>query len=210
MGAGNVKLVFARWADLPHGPFRVLVYMALRSMDDDKPPMFWGGREDLALAIGRIVPDEDTSNAEVTAARNAAFKAARDATTLLTKCGAISEVKGAAPGRRRTFMLNLEARTVHGKRAPTVHGKRAQQCTENVQTVHEERAPEEDEDPPGLKDDEPTDLRNARYRSARASGSDGPDPSTGTPGRACLSCEAALDPDGSCFVCRTPPTRRTA
>lgn len=202
-----MKLVFARWADLPHGPFRVLVYMALRSMDNDKPPTFWGGREDLALAIGRIVPDEDTSNHEVTAARNAAFKAARDATTLLAKWGAISEMKGAAPGRRRTFMLNLDERTVHGKRARTVHGKRAQQCTENVQTVHEERAPEEDEDPSGLKDDEPTDLRSARYRSARASEDDGPDSS---PGPACLSCEAALDPDGSCFVCRTRPTRRTA
>ena len=61
MGAGNVGLVYARWGHLPHAPFRVLAYMALRTLDDGDPPRFWGGRESLAVALGRSASQTSAS-----------------------------------------------------------------------------------------------------------------------------------------------------
>lgn len=56
MGAGNVKAVYALWRDVPDPAFRLLVFMALTAKDEDDPPQFWGGRETLALGIGRNPP----------------------------------------------------------------------------------------------------------------------------------------------------------
>jgi hypothetical protein len=74
MGAGNVKAVYALWADLPDRPFRVLAYMALTAKDADDPPMFWGGRESLAVAIGRKVSPNDSE-----ASVRTTFRAVRSA-----------------------------------------------------------------------------------------------------------------------------------
>jgi hypothetical protein len=74
MGAGNVKAVYALWADLPDRPLRVLAYMALTAKDADDPPMFWGGRESLAVAIGRKVSPNDSE-----ASVRTTFRAVRSA-----------------------------------------------------------------------------------------------------------------------------------
>ena len=97
MGAGNVKAAFVHWGDLPGGPFRLLVYMALRTKDGDKHPQFWGGREDLAFGLGRRVPEERDEVSRK--AREAAFKALKDAMAVLTRRGAGRVVERARAAR---------------------------------------------------------------------------------------------------------------
>lgn len=160
MGAGNVKLVYARWAGLPDLPFRVLAYMALVSKDEDSKPCFWGGWEALALAAGRTVPDR-CDDPEATKVRRAALKAVNAATKTLVERGAIRVKVAAAPGRNATYELNFADRTVHGERAPsqdidrsngarlpdtTVHAQPTNGARSPSQTVHAHRAPKEEEE----------------------------------------------------------------
>jgi hypothetical protein len=161
MGAGNVRLVFVYWGDLPGGPFRLLIYMALRARDNEPAPQFWAGREELALALGRVVPPpiDETSNRT----RNKHFKAVKDATSILLGRGAVSLAQRPAPGRNAVYALHLAHgmghQTGHGNRAQngarkpstTGHGFRAQRGTVFVETGHENRAPEEEEDESGLR-----------------------------------------------------------
>src|SRR5574341_1281057 len=116
MGAGNVGLVYGLWGHLPHAPFRVLAYMALRTLDDDDPPQFWGGRESLALALGRIVPkpEDEQSRRE----RKAAFEAVKEATSTLRRLGAIELVEAARPKRNAVYALNLHRRMVEVQPPP--------------------------------------------------------------------------------------------
>ncbi|WP_168220927.1 hypothetical protein [Actinomadura sp. WMMA1423] len=154
-----MKAVYDQWSTLPNTAFRLLVYMALVSLDADDPPMFWGGRADLVAALGRELPDEDDESPEAALARQAAFKAVRDATNQLAKRGAICLVRAARGGRRQKWALNLRRSQVHENRADSGSGEeaadenrapegdenRAQRRTKNVQEVHEDRAPIEKE-----------------------------------------------------------------
>ena len=165
MGASNVKAVYAQWGDLTNNAFRLLAYMALVSMDADNPPRYWGGREDLAAALGREVPPENDDDPEVTRKRNVAFKAQRDATGVLSQRGAIKAIKNARGGQRQEWALNLRRSQVHENRAPEdeqdpaaqvhencapqAHENRADRCTKIVAEEHENRAPKEDQEPPG-------------------------------------------------------------
>lgn len=164
MGAANVKAVYELWPALPGAAFRTLAYMALVSKDADSPPRYWGGREDLAAALGREVPPENEEDADVTRQRNAAFKAVRDATSLLTKLGAIVLLRQARGGQRQEWALNLRRGQVHGNRAPEtakpseqvhenrapeVHENRAARCTDSVAQAHENRAPKEEKEDRG-------------------------------------------------------------
>ncbi|MFP3671185.1 hypothetical protein SB717_39580, partial [Priestia sp. SIMBA_032] len=59
---------------LEHRPFRALAYMALVSMDRDDPPKYWGGRDDLAVALGYPMPQapaDDNKGQSATEARAA-------------------------------------------------------------------------------------------------------------------------------------------
>ena len=105
MGAGNVKAAYVHWGDLPGGPFRLLVYMALRTKDGDRNPQFWGGREDLAFGLGRHIPEgtDEASRHE----REKAFKAVKLAIGALLKVGAIRTVERAKPGRNAVYEINL-------------------------------------------------------------------------------------------------------
>lgn len=160
MGAGNVKLAYARWPDLPDLPFRLLVYMAVVSMDEDAQPSFWGGWESLALAGGRLVPPA-CDDKEVVKVRRAALKAVNGAIGKLLDRGAIVVKTAAAPGRNTTYVLNFAYRTVHAERAPSrdagqSNGSRSADTTVHPQptngspsaglTVHPQREPEEYEE----------------------------------------------------------------
>jgi len=109
MGAGNVKHVYAYWRDLADGPFRVLAYMALVSLDDDDPPRFWGGRETLALATGRMVADKWTEDPDALAERRRAFKAVDRMLSVLTKAGAAWVISPAHTGRQAVYGLHLKS-----------------------------------------------------------------------------------------------------
>ncbi|MFJ6453780.1 hypothetical protein [Paenarthrobacter sp. NPDC091669] len=52
MGASNVAKVFTNWRHLSHREARALTYMALISLDADNPPVFFGGWEAVAAALG--------------------------------------------------------------------------------------------------------------------------------------------------------------
>jgi len=107
MGAGNVKMVFVHWGDLPGAPFRLLVYMALRSKDGERPT-FWAGRDDLAWALGKRVPTGD--DAASRRAREAAYQAVKEAIRTLTRRGAITTLERARPGRNAVYLLRLDRR----------------------------------------------------------------------------------------------------
>ena len=109
MGAGNVSLVYLRWARLPDRPFRLLAYMALVSMDTDMPPRFWGGYPSLARALGRNTPDEVSKNASEAEkkARNADFEAVRLGMKVLLGSGPVSVLVAGAPGRSTVYALDL-------------------------------------------------------------------------------------------------------
>lgn len=125
MGAGNVKLVYARWADLDDAPLRLLAYMAVIALDEGDSPRFWGGRDALALAIGRMVADRKTKDPAEIAERKRAFKAVTRTLAILKDAGAITVLEPAAPGQNAVYALNLAARRTPlsgthsgGKRTP--------------------------------------------------------------------------------------------
>lgn len=105
MGAGNVALVFARWGALNHAPFRALIYMAHRSLDNGNPPSFWGGREELAVALGRPLPEP--YGKQFDDMRKANAEVVKKVISTLTKAGAITLTQPAGPGRNAAYSLNL-------------------------------------------------------------------------------------------------------
>lgn len=163
MGAGNIKLVYARWADLSHAPFRLLAYMALVSRDEDDPPCFWGGRETLALGLGRLVDMDGTE-----AARKSAFRAVERNVSHLVKAGAVLTGPSPRPGRAATYILDLDrerptlsvgriedsgeppeslaSETPDAERGPTPDAECRRRPTLSVATPDAERGPEEEED----------------------------------------------------------------
>lgn len=177
MGAGNVKLVYARWYHLPDLPFRVLAYMALVAKDGDEKPMYWGGWESLALAAGRLVPERNDADQDVKRVRRAALKAVTSAVGVLIDRGAVRVKVPAAPGRHATYELILAHESVHADRAPSddsdeSNGSRSADTTVHAQptngarlpgtTVHADRAPKDYEDQVRTKPkDELADLRTA-------------------------------------------------
>lgn len=52
MGATNVAKVFANWRHLSHREARALLFMANMALDADKPPVYFGGWEAVASALG--------------------------------------------------------------------------------------------------------------------------------------------------------------
>jgi hypothetical protein len=209
MGAGLIKAVYARWGALPGGPFRLLVYMALRAKDDDKPPRYWAGREDLAFGLGRVVPAPKTDDKAVQRERAAHFKAVKEAVSVLSKQGAITTEQQPRPGRAAVYVLNVSKewgtetvpRMGDGNRAPVGDGNRAERGTETVGSGDGNRAPEEEQEAGGLREGIAGWGSPPSEGGARAHTSSAED-------QLCDACGTQLDPDGSCFICRTPPRRR--
>lgn len=116
MGAGLVKAVFACWGHLDPMPKLLLVRMAVSALDDDTPPMFWGGRTALATAIGRDVPDappmtDRSRDADLARkARRDAFKAVERAVQALTRSGAVVLTNRPGPGERGCYELRIMPR----------------------------------------------------------------------------------------------------
>jgi hypothetical protein len=107
----------------------MLAYMAVTAHDADRP-RFWGGREALALSMGRPVADKKTEDPEEQAHRRRAFKAVDRMLATLKDEGAITQMKPASPGHNAVYALNLDAERTpligdrpKGKRTP-VAGER--------------------------------------------------------------------------------------
>ncbi|MFC5182831.1 hypothetical protein [Actinomadura harenae] len=108
MGIRNVKAVFDNWRQLPDGPFRLLVYMAIRSMDDDDPPVYFAGRDELVMAIGRELPDMSETDAASDRARAASYEAVKRAVRTLKADAAITVIRRGGAGRNATYALHLK------------------------------------------------------------------------------------------------------
>jgi len=127
MGSANVGLVYGRWGHLPDRSFRLLAYMALISMDEDDPPVFWQGRESLSMALGRMTPPApakgDTSERanQFKKARTADFEAVKSALRALFQEDVVRVAKECGPGSPTVYSLHLDAGT--GKAEPVQRGR---------------------------------------------------------------------------------------
>lgn len=127
MGSANVGLAYARWGHLPDRPFRLLAFMALVSLDEDDPPMFYKGREAMAVALGRILPpapaptDFSDRAEQFRKARRADFEAVKNALRPLTKIGVVVCERESGPGQVAVYSLRLHAPT--GKASPVEQGR---------------------------------------------------------------------------------------
>ena len=101
MGAGNVKAAYALWRrQVSDRPFVVLAYMALRSLDGDDTPVYFGGWEELAsAALGLAVVDE--------ADREAAKQSVKRCTKILRRAGAITTRNTPRLLNRAEYVLHL-------------------------------------------------------------------------------------------------------
>lgn len=122
MGSENVRKAYALWGDLDDAPFRALVYMALVAMDGDAPPLFWQGREALAVALGRNTPDKPgdgdsrARRESIDAIRAADFQAVKRVISVLISKGVVAVHQRHAPGRPAVYSLHLDRMTGYGHR----------------------------------------------------------------------------------------------
>jgi hypothetical protein len=107
----GLAFTFAARKKLKPNEQLLLLWMALTALDADNPPRYFAAREQSAIALGRIVPDEpDPANpraAEIIAERQAAFQRIKIATTGLIDAGAIVRLNRGREGRRAEFKLTI-------------------------------------------------------------------------------------------------------
>jgi hypothetical protein len=231
MGASLVGAVLARWTHVSDTAFRILTRMALTALDnpsaDGKKPAatYWGGRDLLAMTLRRSWPEGDDEKAQN--ARKNIHRDVRRAIHELVKEGAVEIVdtgRAVRQGHRQVYRLHLLPGFQEGVTSPPEEGSIAPP-REGSSPPPEEGGFQHrggGEDPSqgvlgtkgGSKEGaeegcEIIGLRSPRKLSARASATDDDDDEISqakprTPGPTCAGCGAELDPDGSCFICRTP------
>lgn len=211
MGASNIAAAFTLYgAKVPATSMLCLLYMALVAKDADAEPWYGKGHAALAEhALGRPSPITRKD-----------IKAVERAVQPLIALGAITTDRPAAPRaegpRTARYRLHLRPGDVpqkSGEERPPKTGRNVPRKTatrppDSGQSSPENRGTEEYEEPGGANGgDEQPGRRNPGTGGARAGARHGEKSPMSV--REC-QCGAALDPDGSCFVCRTRPTRRTA
>ncbi|WP_377681050.1 hypothetical protein [Micrococcus luteus] len=104
MGHRNVEMVHAYWTHLDPKPLLALIYMAAAAHNDDTPPVYFGGWEDLARAIG--------VNPYVTGGkRTQAQEKVRTAVRKLKDAGVVVQGMEAKLGQRADYALALDPGT---------------------------------------------------------------------------------------------------
>lgn len=231
MGASLVGAVLARWTHVSDTAFRVLTRMALTALDnssaDGKKPAatYWGGRDLLAMSLRRLWPEGDDERSAN--ARKNIHRDVRRAINELIKEGAIEVVdtgRVVREGNRQVYRLSLLPLRQEGVTPPPEEGSTAPP-REGFSPPPEEggfqhrggvhnpslgvEGTREGANEGAEEGCEIVDLRSPRKLSARASAADGDEDEIfqakpRSPGPTCVTCCAELDPDGSCFICRTP------
>jgi len=104
VGARNVAAAYAMYPRLPHRAMRLLAYMALRSLDDDRPEAparrYFGGRDEMAEALGYDLSTD--------ARREAARREVRRTVAQLRAAGALGRLASGRAGNRSVYQLRLE------------------------------------------------------------------------------------------------------
>lgn len=123
MGARNVSAAFLLWPHLPHGAFRLLVGMALQSLDqpskEGRPArVYYGGEVAMVEAFGR--------------SRRSMYQALET----LRKEGAVEVLDSGRHGHRAVYRLALDPLTVAAKGADSRTHKGADSRTEGCENSH--------------------------------------------------------------------------
>jgi len=181
MGIGNVTEIQTTWGHLPDQAHRLAVYMGRVATDKERE--FYGGRELLAIGLGRPVPtepddDDDSDDArEARKLRKATFEAVRRCMRYLESVGFIEQTR--APARKQTtrYKLNpsfngpdepwpVTGQTNRGpSKGSTGQTHRAQRARPTVPTGQTNRADGPDEPWPKEEEDVGEDLAEDASRS---------------------------------------------
>ena len=104
MGASNVVAAYTYWrARLSHRDLHALVFMAVTALDSDRPPVYYGGWEAVAQALGLDLEGNRASAKRTTV----------KALTALTEAGAVTSSGTARAGVRAEYALNLVPGTTY-------------------------------------------------------------------------------------------------
>lgn len=102
MGSTLARAVSDNWGHLPAGPYKVLMRMALRSLDTpngDRPAAtYWHGWIDLAQSLDRKLPDTEDMSPEATRKRKTIRDEISRHCTTLQRLGAVERLVD-SPGR---------------------------------------------------------------------------------------------------------------
>lgn len=102
MGSTLARVVSDNWGHLPAGPYKVLMRMAIRSLDTpngDKPAAhYWHGWTDLAAALNRKLPDPEDMSPEAARKRKTIRDEISRHCTTLDRLGAVERLVD-SPGR---------------------------------------------------------------------------------------------------------------
>lgn len=101
MGSSNVIKVFRHWTHLDHRDIRGLAYMANVTIDQHTPPVYFGGWEALAAALGLDVDDTEKGQAN-------AKRSTLRVLSALAKAGGIVSSGQARAGVRAEYALALD------------------------------------------------------------------------------------------------------
>ncbi|WP_417373437.1 hypothetical protein [Glutamicibacter protophormiae] len=107
MGHKNLDLYYRDWANHPeigHAAQRILAYIAHRTSDDGKPPVYYGGWESMAIACGQMKGNSKVSTKQ---------RAVRDYLSELKAAGAVVSSEQAGPGVRENYALTLGDRVTY-------------------------------------------------------------------------------------------------
>lgn len=93
MGSTLARAVSDNWGHLPAGPYKVLMRMAVRSLDvpkENKPAAtYWHGWTDLAVALDRKLPDPEDMSPEAARKRKTIRDEMSRHCTTLVRLGAL-------------------------------------------------------------------------------------------------------------------------
>lgn len=113
MGSQLARAVSSEWGHLPAGPYKLLMRMALYSLDSSTDPakpaaQYWMGWKHLSQALGRKPPEDDENSPEANTRRRTIQDEVRRHTNALVTKGAVQRVVD-SPGRgtRQVWKLTL-------------------------------------------------------------------------------------------------------
>lgn len=117
MGIELAGIVSAKYGHIPAGPYKILMRMAITALDKPNakgqpPRLYWGGWEDLAIALGRDVPPPLATiekHHETTRRRKVIRNEVIRYTTYLTTIGAVEKaVDNPRVGYQQEWKLTLD------------------------------------------------------------------------------------------------------
>ena len=112
MGANNVTTLLRVWpGHLSHAQMRAAIHMAVHALDGHDPPLYYGGWEAVAHALGRWTPGADPASVR---------RQTQRVITDLARAGVITSSGQARPRVRAEYALNLDPRY---RFEPAGHGR---------------------------------------------------------------------------------------